>query len=415
MRYSQLLGKTKKEAPKDETSFNAQLLIRAGFVQKEMAGVYAYLPLGYRVLQKIVQVIREEMDAIGGQEIHLSSLQNPETWTATNRWSDEVIDVWFKTKLKSGTEVGLATTHEEPLALIMSQYLHSYRDLPTYVYQFQTKFRNEPRARSGLLRLREFMMKDLYSFNKDEEGLDKFYDQAKDAYHKIFDRLGIGKETYLTFASGGAFSKYSHEFQTICENGEDTIYLSEEKNLAVNKEVYNDEVLAELELKKSDLKEVKATEVGNIFKLGTRYSIPLDLMYTDENGEEKPVVMGSYGIGPGRAMATIVELNNDENGIIWPEEVAPYKVHLVGLNLEDEKVRKEADSVYEALEKENIEVLYDDRTEVSGGEKLADADLIGCPYRLVVSEKTGNKVEVKKRNEDKSETMSTASLVKALN
>ena len=242
-----MLGKTKKEAPKDETSFNAQLLIRAGFVQKEMAGVYAYLPMGYRVLQKIVQVIREEMDAIGGQEIHLSSLQNPETWTATNRWSDEVIDVWFKTKLHTGTEVGLATTHEEPLTQIMTQYIHSYRDLPTYVYQFQTKFRNEPRARSGLLRLREFLMKDLYSFNKDDKTHEDFYEKAKGAYHKIFDRLGIGDSTYLTFASGGAFSKYSHEFQTVCENGEDTIYLSEEKELAINKEVYNDEVLNEVE------------------------------------------------------------------------------------------------------------------------------------------------------------------------
>jgi prolyl-tRNA synthetase len=414
MRYTQLLGKTKKNAPKDETSLNAQLLIRAGFVQKEMAGVYAYLPMGYRVLQKIVQVIREEMNAIGGQEIHLSSLQNPETWTATNRWSDEVIDVWFKTKLHTGTEVGLATTHEEPLTQIMTQCIHSYRDLPTYVYQFQTKFRNEPRARSGLLRMREFLMKDLYSFSKDDKNHEDFYEKTKEAYHKIFERLGIGDSTYLTFASGGAFSKFSHEFQTVCENGEDTIYLSKKKNIAVNKEVYTDEVLAELGLKKGDLEEVKATEVGNIFTLGTRFSVPLGLMYTDEDGKEKPVVMGSYGIGPGRTMATIVELSNDKNGIIWPEEVAPYKVHLVGMNLENEKILKSAENVYDKLVKENIEVLFDDRIETSGGAKLADADLVGCPYRVIVSEKTGDKVEVKKRTENKGDLMSVDKLIKSL-
>lgn len=414
MRYSQLLGKTKKQAPKDEQSFNAQLLIKAGFVQKEMAGVYAYLPLGYRVIQKIVQVIREEMDAIGGQEIYLSALQNPETWTATNRWSDEIIDVWFKTKLHTGTELGLATTHEEPLTQIMTQYVHSYRDLPLYIYQFQTKFRNEPRARSGLIRLREFLMKDLYSFNKDEAGLEKFYEEAKESYHKIFDRLGIGDATYLTFASGGAFSKFSHEFQTVCENGEDTIYLCKEKKLAVNKRVLSDEVLNELDLKKGDLEVVRAIEVGNIFKLGTRFSVPLKLMYTDEKGKLQPVVMGSYGIGPGRAMATVVELNNDEKGIIWPEEIAPFKAHLIGLNMEDKKVAEIAEEVYKKLDIENIEVLFDDRLEVSGGEKFADADLIGCPYRVVISEKTADKVEIKKRSEEEGKIVAVGQVIKEL-
>ena len=252
MKYSNLIGKTSKQVPSGEESRNAQLLIRAGFVQKEMAGVYAFLPLGNIVLQKIIQIIREEMNAIGGQEIHLGSLQNPEVWQKTNRWGDDVIDVWFKTQLATGTEIGLATTHEEPLTQIMTNYINSYKDLPMYAYQFQTKFRNELRARSGLLRTREFIMKDLYSFNKTQEDLDKFYEEAKDAYHKIFERCGIGNETFVCFASGGPFSKYSHEFQTVCENGEDTIYLSKDKKIAVNKEVFTPEVLKDLDLDKND-------------------------------------------------------------------------------------------------------------------------------------------------------------------
>lgn len=398
MLYSQLLGKTTKQAPKDETSLNAQLLIRGGFIQKEMAGVYAFLPLGKRVLDKVIQVIREEMNAIGGQELLLGSLQNPEVWQKSGRWDDKAIDVWFRTALAGGTELGLANTHEEPLSQLLTHYISSYKDLPVFVYQFQTKFRNELRARSGLLRTREFIMKDLYSFTSDETGLDKFYEETQSAYRKIFNRLGIGDVTFLTFASGGAFSKYSHEFQTICESGEDTVYLSRDKKLAVNKEVYNDEVLADLGLKKDELEEVRAIEVGNIFKLKTKYSEPLGLLYTNEQGEQKPAVMGSYGIGPARSMATVVELLHDDKGIIWPEEIAPYKVHLVGLNLEDSKVVKKANGVYEALTKSGVEVLFDNRVDTSAGQKFSDADLIGCPYRVVVSAKTGNQLEVKKRD-----------------
>jgi prolyl-tRNA synthetase len=409
-----MLGKTKKDVSKDETSNNAQLLIKGGFVQKEMAGVYAYLPLGYRVLQKIIRVIREEMDEIGGQEVHLGSLQNPEVWEKTERWSNDVIDVWFKTTLQSGTEVGLANTHEEPLTQIMTHYVQSYKDLPMYIYQFQTKFRNELRAKSGLLRTREFIMKDLYSFNRTQEGHDKFYGVAKEAYHKIFDTLGIGDKTFLTFASGKPFSKYSHEFQTICEQGEDIIYLDRNKKIAINKEVYTDEVINDLGLNKGDLEEISATEVGNIFQLGTKYSDALGLTYTTKNGGEKPVIMGSYGIGPGRAMATIVELLHDENGIIWPESIAPFKVHLVGLNLEDVEVKKNADYLYEKLEENDIEVLYDDRVDTTAGEKFADSDLIGIPYRAVVSKKTGTSAEVKKRTEEKAKNMSGEKLVSHL-
>jgi len=325
MLYTELLLKTRKEPPADEISISARLLIQAGYIYKEMAGVYAYLPLGKRVLNKIIQIIREEMEAIGGQELLMGSLQNPDVWRKTDRWDDKVIDVWFKTKLKNEVEIGLATTHEEPLTELTKKLIHSYKDLPKYLFQFQTKFRNELRAKSGILRTREFIMKDLYSFNKDDENLDIFYERIKRAYFNIFDRLGLEGKTFLTFAGGGVFSKYSHEFQTVCETGEDTIYLDREKGLAVNKEVYTDEVLADLGLEKSKLEKVRAIEVGNIFRLKTRFSKPLGLLYTDKNGDRKPVVMGSYGIGIGRCLGAIVETNSDEKGIVWPKNMAPFR------------------------------------------------------------------------------------------
>lgn len=377
---------------------NAQLLIRGGFIHKEMAGAYAYLPLGLRVLNKIVQIIREEMNAIGGQELHLSALQNKETWQATSRWSDEAVDNWFKTSLKNGAELGLAFTHEEPLSVIMKDHINSFRDLPLSVYQFQTKFRNEQRAKSGILRGREFLMKDLYSFSKDEAEHVIFYEKAKNAYKKVFERLGIGDKTYITFASGGSFAKFSHEFQTICEAGEDVVYVDESKNLAINKEVLNDEVLKELAVKKSDLVEKKAIEVGNIFTLGTRFSEALGLSFKDENGQSKAVFMGSYGIGPSRVMGTIVELNSDDKGIVWPEAVAPFAVHLVALFDAQGKVKKAAEELYKSLQEKNIEVFFDDRN-VSAGEKFSDADLLGIPKRYVISEKTlkEESVEIKDR------------------
>lgn len=398
MKQSKLFTKTRREAPKDEVAKNAQLLIRAGYIHKEMAGVYSYLPLGLRVLNKIVNVIREEMNSIGGQEILLTALQNKEIWQASDRWDDEKLDIWFKTSLKNGGELGLGFTHEEPLTALMKDHIRSFRDLPKAVYQFQTKFRNEPRAKSGLMRGREFIMKDLYSFNTDEKSHAEFYEKAKQAYIRIFDRLGIGNETFVTFASGGSFSKYSHEFQTITDAGEDTIYVHGGKRIAVNKEVLNDEVLKDLGITRSDLVEKKAVEVGNIFNLGTRFSEALGLHYKDEKGESKPVFMGSYGIGPGRVMGTIVELRSDEKGLVWPEAVAPFSMHLIALFDESGKVKKAADDLYAKLTKKEIEVLYDDR-ECGAGEKFGDADLIGIPKRVVVSEKTLRKdsVEVKDR------------------
>ncbi len=403
MRQSTLFTKTIKETPKDELARNAQLLLRGGFIYKEMAGAYALLPLGLRVFKKIEQVIREEMNELGGQEIILPSLQNKETWEPTDQWSDANVDVWFKTKLKNDSELGLGFTHEAPLTKLMKEYISSYRDLPVYPFQFQTKFRNEARAKSGLLRLREFVMKDLYSFSKDQAEHEMFYNKASDAYKRIFSRLGLGEITYLTFASGGVFAKYSHEFQTVCEAGEDLVYVSEEKKIAINKEVYTDEVLESLGLKKGDLVEKKAIEVGNIFTLGTRFSDALGLVYLDEAGERKKVFMGSYGIGPGRVMGTIVEALSDEKGIVWPEAIAPFKVHLLALT-EAETVQSEAKKLYESLEQAGVEVLYDDRLGVSNGEKFASADLIGCPWRLVISEKSlaAGGIEIKRRNESES-------------
>ncbi len=411
MRYSKIIGKTKKDAPKDEESISAQLLLRGGFIHKEIAGVYTYLPLGLKVLNKIVQVIREEMEAIDGQEMSLTALQNPETWKKTGRYDDDVVDIWFKTKFKNGTETCLAITHEEPLTNLMVQQIDSYKDLPLYAFQFQTKFRNEIRAKGGLLRVREFLMKDLYSFDKTKEDHEKYYERAKQAYIKIWERLGIGDDTYVTFASGGSFSKFSHEFQTVCETGEDTVYLDRKKKIAINKEVLNDEVLNELGVNKNDLEEVKAIEVGNIFPLGTKFSDALDLYYTDEKGEKKPVIMGSYGIGPGRVMATIVELKHDDKGIIWPENIAPYKVMLIGLNLEDIALRKRAESIYGLLKANKIEVLYDDREDVTAGQKFADCDLLGIPYRVIVSQKTGFKIELKKRTENSTQEISAEELL----
>lgn len=387
-RHTDLFTKTRKDAPGGETAKNAQLLIQGGYIYKNMAGAYSFLPLGLRVIEKINTIIREEMDAIGGQEMHMPSLQDPALWQQSDRWDDEKVDVWFKSELKAGGEVGLAWTHEEVLTDIMTHFVSSYKDLPKFPYQIQTKFRNEMRAKSGIMRTREFWMKDLYSFCATQEQHDVFYEAAGKAYMQIFNRLGIGGQTYMTFASGGAFTKFSHEFQTLAEAGEDIVYVNTEKNVAVNEEVLEEADLSELGVTKDELEKRKSIEVGNIFSLGTKFSEALGLTYKNETGENVPVIMGSYGIGPARAMGTIVDLLADEKGIVWPESVAPYKVHLVGLNLDDAEVRDYAEGVYSALTRRGAEVLFDDRVEARPGEKFADSDLIGLPYRVVVSKKT---------------------------
>lgn len=415
MRQSQLFTKTRKEAPKDEVAKNAQLLIRAGYVHKEMAGVYAYLPLGLRVLEKISNIIREEMNAIGGQEVLMTVLQKQELWEKTNRWDNAVVDNWFKTTLKDGAEVGLGFTHEEPLTNVMRHFVNSYADLPRLVYQIQWKFRNEERAKSGVMRGREFLMKDLYSFSTSDVEHQAIYEKVALAYEKIFTRLGIGGMTYKTFASGGVFSKYSHEFQCLLPVGEDTVYVSREKKIAINKEVLNDEVLSELGLSRDELIEEKAVEVGNIFTLGTRFSEPLELTFKDAEGSTKPVVMGSYGIGPSRLMGVLVEAFSDDKGIIWPKEVAPYRVHLVSITSGNVDVQKEADRVYDMLRESGIEVMYDDR-DLRAGEKFADADLIGIPLRLVISEKTisAGGFELTKRGEGKGTLVAESDIIDKL-
>jgi len=383
MRMRQLFTKTNKTAPADEVAKNARLLIRAGYVYKEMAGVYSYLPLGRIVLEKIIQIIREEMNAIGGNEVSLTALQNPETWQKTGRWSDDVMDVWFKTKLANGSELGLAPTHEEPLTKLMRNFISSYKDLPVYPYQFQIKFRNELRSKSGLMRGREFWMKDLYSFSRNAEEQAKFYEVITEAYHKIYERLGIGNITYKTFALGGSFAKYSHEFQTLSEVGEDTIFVHDSKKVAINEEVMNDEVLADLGISRDELVEKKAVEVGNIFTLGTKFSEALGLYYADENGEQKPVFMGSYGIGPSRVMGLLAEHFADDRGLVWPESVAPFRYQLVTIG---DKISTKANELYSQLTEAGVEVLYDDRGE-RPGVKLADAELMGMPWRIVMSDR----------------------------
>ncbi len=415
MRQSQLFTKTRKDAPKDEVSKNAELLIRAGYIHKEMAGVYSFLPLGLRVLNNIVEIIREEMNALGGQEISMTALQNKEVWEKSGRWSDDVLDVWFKTELKNKTEIGLGTTHEEPLTAIMQGFIKSYRDLPKYAYQFQTKFRNETRAKSGIMRAREFLMKDLYSFSRTQEQHDEFYQKAKESYIRIFKTVGLGEKTFFTYASGGSFSKYSHEFQTECFAGEDLVYVDEKSKVAINKEVLNEEVLKDVGFSRNDLVEKKTVEVGNIFNLGTRFSEAFGLNFLDENGEKRPVIMGSYGIGPGRLMGTIVEVFADDKGLVWPKNVAPFKLHLISLAGEDEKVRGEADALYEKLAIAGIESLYDDR-DARAGEKFADADLIGIPWRAVISAKTIEKgiIELKNRATGEVSEITTDDLIKKL-
>lgn len=387
MRQSQLFTRTRREAPKDEESKNAQLLIRAGFVHKEMAGVYAYLPLGLRVVENIKQIVREEMHAIGGQEMIMTALQRKELWEKTDRWDDEKVDVWFKSELKAGGEVGFGWSHEEPITEMMTHFIGSYRDLPAYAYQFQTKLRNELRAKSGIMRGREFVMKDMYSYSKDAESHKAFYDATIRAYHNVFMRVGLGDRTFLTFASGGAFTEFSHEFQTLSDVGEDTVYVHREKGIAVNQEVLRDDVLTKLGIAREELEEATAVEVGNIFDFGGIKSQELGLFYTNEEGKKVPVHLGSYGIGITRLMGVIVETFSDEKGLVWPEAVAPFRFHLVSLAGNDAEIASVAEGIYDALRAQGTSVLYDDR-DLRAGEKFADADLIGIPHRIIVGKET---------------------------
>jgi prolyl-tRNA synthetase len=328
----------------------------------------------------------------------MTVLQNPALYEKTNRWGDDVVDNWFKTELKSGGKLGLGLTHEEEFVEMLLSHISSYKDLPIYLYQIQKKFRNEARAKSGIMRGREFTMKDMYSFHTNEDDFKDFYDKAKGAYERIFERVGLGDKTFITFASGGIFSKYSHEYQTLSEVGEDTIYLSEEKGLAVNKEVMDEETLSLLGLKREDLVEKRAIEVGNIFELGTKYSTALGLEFVAESGEKSNPIMGCYGMGIDRLMGAIVEVLADDKGLVWPRSIAPFTLHLVSLGTKDSEAYKTAEDLYQKCGEQGIEVFFDDR-DVAAGEKFADADLLGLPYRVVVSDKTlkEGKFELKER------------------
>lgn len=410
MRASELFTRTSKTAPADEVAKNAQLLIRAGFVYKEMAGVYAYLPHGLRVVEKIKQIVREEMNAIHSNELIMTGLQRKDVWEKTGRWDDKVVDVWFKTKLQDETELGLGWSHEEPIVEMLKQYIRSYKDLPVSLYQFQTKMRNELRAKSGIMRGREFVMKDMYSFHASAEDLENYYNETIEAYKRIYQRLGLGDDTYVTFASGGAFTKFSHEFQTICEAGEDVIYLHREKNIAINEEVIDDAV-KELGISRDELEKVKTAEVGNIFNFGAQKADEMGLTYTSKEDKPSSVYMGSYGVGITRVMGVIVEKFADDKGLVWPEAVAPYRVCLATIG----DVSKEADALYEELRARGVDVLYDDR-DVRPGEKFADADLLGIPHRIVLSPKLieQNSYEYKARTENEPQILTKDNLLAIL-
>ena len=404
MRQSQVFSKTLKEAPKDEKSINAKLLIRAGFVDKLMAGVYSYLPFGLRVLKKIENIIREEMNRIGGQEALFPALHPKENWQITGRWQYPEM---FKIKNRTGREFGLGWTHEEVITPLVKKFVKSYKDLPLAIYQIQDKFRDELRAKSGLLRGVEFIMKDLYSFHKDEKDLDRYYEKVKKSYFQILKRCDLEKKTFLTLASGGTFSKYSHEFQTATPYGEDEIFACSKCRVAVNKGIIREHSFCP-QCRSKKLEPRRAIEVGNIFKLQYRYTKAFGFNLKDKQGEEKSILMGCYGIGLSRLIGAIVEVHHDEKGICWPKEVSPFQVHLIQLG-DTSKIKRVAEKIYRYLQNSGIEVLYDDREEKTAGEKFVDADLIGIPLRIVISEKTlkQDQLELKKRSQKETKLIKT--------
>lgn len=412
MRASKLFSKTSKNISTEEESVNAKYLIRGGFISRQIAGVYNYLPLGLRVLNKIQNIIRQEMEALGANEILMPAMCQEENYEKTGR---AAMDILFKFEGQGGAKLALNPTHEEVVTPLAQKFIFSYQDLPMAVFQIQNKFRDEPRAKSGLLRGREFNMKDLYSFHADEADLDKYYEKVKVAYFKIYERLGLGdSRTILTYSSGGTFSKFSHEFQTLSEAGEDTIFLCEKCGVAVNKEIIATQKTCPL-CGNKNLIEKTGIEVGNIFKLKTKFSDAFGFTYKDAAGKEQPVLMGCYGLGPSRVMGALVEVFHDEKGIVWPEAVAPHKVHLLDLGKEPE-VMKEAEKLYAELEKAGVETLFDDRERVSAGEKLAEADLLGLPYRVIVSAKTlaEKSVELKRRDEKEARLVGLKKLIKEI-
>lgn len=404
MRQSVLFNYVSRDVDTTEPSKNAQLLTRAGYIHKLMSGAYSYTPLGLKVLTNIENLIRQHMDKLGAQEVLMPVLQPKEIWDKTGRW--DKIDVMYKMKGANSRDLALSPTNEEVATPFVTSFVKSYKDLPLAIYQIQSKFRNEPRAKSGLFRGREFRMKDLYSFHASQEDLDRFYDAVTKEYFDFYKKCGLGDKTFYTYASGGAFSKYSHEFQTLTDAGEDTVYLLPGTNIAINREIITDkDALKDIipnykDGMEKDLEVKRAVEVGNIFKLGTRFTSAFGATFSDVDGKQKPIIMGCYGIGPSRVMGTIAECLSDNRGLVWPEDIAPYKVHLVPMFHTEEEIKK-CDKVYEKMLNAGIDVLYDDRHGLRGGSKFITSDLLGIPHRVILGKQfleTGN-VEWKKRTE----------------
>ncbi len=407
VRYSELFGKTFRQPPKDESSRNAQLLEQAGFISKLMAGVYTYLPLGLRVLNAVKDVIRREMDALGAQEFYMPALQPKEIWEKTGRWKD-LSDIMYQFPDHSGRQVGLAATHEEVITHIVKQRITSYKDLPLALYQIQDKFRDEPRAKSGLIRGREFSMKDLYSFHADEKDLDSFYNRVAASYLSIFSRLGL--QALMIEAAGGSFTKrFSDEFQVISDAGEDRIIYCPSCHFAQNSEIAEQKAGGPCPKCHGSLSEKKGIEVGNIFKLGTKFSDSIGATFTASDGSTHPLIMASYGIGPGRLVGTIVEVSNDAQGIIWPKSVTPFQIHLVQLSKGLEEKKKTERLVHDCLNA-GLTILLDDRV-ASAGVKFKDADMVGITARMVISTSNENQLEVKIRNESASKKMNASQAI----
>ncbi len=413
MRYSQLFGKTNKSAPHDADSANARLLVQAGFVRQEMAGVYAWLPLGLRALRNVEAIVRDEMNKLGAHEVLLPALQSKEHWDTTKRW--DTVDVLFKVPSQTGKQYALGPTAEEVITPLVAQFVQSYKDLPLAVYQISNKYRDELRAKSGVLRGREFGMKDMYSFHLTPEDFQAFYDRTIPAYLNVYRRCGL--DAKVVEASGGAFTtKHTHEFQVLTPAGEDKILTSKTGSFAQNIEISTLKAGDKNPDNGEELEVMTGVEVGNIFDLGSRFSEAFNLAVTDENGERKHLIMGCYGIGTTRLLGTIVEACNDAKGMMWPKSVAPYPVHLVSLSAKDpaeqEKVAATASALHDELTKAGFEPLWDERG-ASAGEKFADADLIGLPLRLVVSSKSlaQGSVEWKPRHEEEAKLVPLAEIV----
>lgn len=405
MKYSELFGKTLKNAPREAERVSHKLLIRGGFIDRQLvAGVYTLLPLGWRVYKKIENIIREEMNKIGAQELSLPSLQPRELWLRSDRW-DHMDPPLFKLKDRHDKDLLIAPTHEEVITDLVGRFVNSYKDLPLALYQIQNKFRNEMRPTGGLMRVREFVMKDLYSFHASEEDLDDYYHLVIESYKNIFNCCGFHAKI-VEASSGTIGGDESHEFMMICGSGEDKITYCTKCDWAANIVKSHSEKCP----KCGSLTELaNSVENGHAFKLGTKYSMAMGAFFTDQYGKKKPITMGCYGIGLGRLISTVVEEHHDDRGIIWPDSLAPFSVHLVDLNLPER-----GEEIYTVLKNFGINVLWDDRQGVTPGEKFADFDLIGIPLRLVISETTGDQVEFKRRDEETRDILTLEEIVERL-